>query len=130
MAIYASEAPVTSIGADPPEVLEAYAVEEEMRERRFSRNWFLFTAAAIAALFTLYFVVKAEARGAACFRHGVPAVCRSPAIEQKAKAIVLRRCKRCDPSDVTDWIYSFQMNRGPYESAAELASDVLQQVRR
>lgn len=121
---------MTSIGADPPEVLEAYAVEEEMRERRFSRNWFLFTAAAIAALFTLYFVVKAEARGAACVRHGVPAVCRSPAVEQQAKAIVLRQCRRCDRGKVADAIYSFQMNRGPYENAAELARDVLQQVRR
>ena len=116
---------------DPPEVLQAYAVEQEMRERRFSRNWTLLTLVAIAVLsLVIYFGMKAAAaQGAACIRHGVPAVCRSPAIEQQAKAIVLRKCRRCDRRKVADAIYSFQMNRGPYASAAELARDVLQQVK-
>lgn len=84
---------------------------------------------AAAAFFFAMVSTSAEARSAACIRHGVPAVCRSAAIEKQAKAIVLRQCKRCRSSDVTDWIYSLQMNRGPYASAPKLARDVLQQVR-
>lgn len=67
----------------------------------------------------------AAAGPACCVVYDVPAVCRSPVIEERAKAIVMRRCPRCAQADVTDWIFSYQMNRGPYESAAELAFDVL-----
>jgi hypothetical protein len=66
---------------------------------------------------------------ACCIRHGVPAICRSPVIERQAKAIVMRQCPRCNPRKVKDWIYSYQMNRGPYANAAHLAVDVLQQVK-
>lgn len=60
-----------------------------------------------------------------CGVHGVQAVCRSPVVEAQAKETVLRRCLHCPTSDVADWIFSYQMNRGPYASAADLARDVL-----
>lgn len=81
-------------------------------------------------LFPTLLIAASCSGPACCVAHGVPAVCRSPAIEQQAKAIVLRQCRRCDRGKVADAIYSFQMNRGPYASATELAHDVLQQVRR
>lgn len=62
---------------------------------------------------------------ACCVIYDTPAVCRSPILEAQAKAIVLRQCRRCAPREVTAWIYTFQMNRGPYESASELARHVL-----
>lgn len=66
---------------------------------------------------------------ACCVRYGVPAVCRSPVVEARAKAIVLRRCPRCAPADATGWIFSYQMNRGPYASETDLARDVLRAMR-
>lgn len=94
-----------------------------------SRMLLTLVGIAVIALIAYFWMKSASAQGAACIRHGVPAVCRSAAIEKQAKAIVLRHCRRCRSSDVTDWIYSLQMNRGPYASAEELARDVLQQVR-
>lgn len=61
---------------------------------------------------------------ACCVVYGVEAVCRSAVVEARARAIVLRRCPGCKPSAVTDWIYTFQMTEGPYESSKELAHDV------
>jgi len=62
---------------------------------------------------------------ACCVVDGVPAACRSPVIERQATATVQRRCPRCDPRAISDSIFSYQMNRGPYESADELARDAL-----
>lgn len=62
---------------------------------------------------------------ACCVVDGVAAVCRSAVIEARAKGIVMRRRPGCNRADVTDAIYSMQMNRGPYESEAELAGDAL-----
>lgn len=67
---------------------------------------------------------------ACCVVYGVAAVCRSSVVEERARGIVMRRCPRCLPSDVTDWIFSYQMNRGPYESAGDLAGDVLRAMGR
>lgn len=81
---------------------------------------------AFLAVLSLCFCTSALACSgpACCVRYGVAAVCRSPIIEARAKSIVLRRCPRCDVGAVTDWIFSYQMNRGPYASAGDLARDV------
>jgi hypothetical protein len=91
---------------------------------------------ALGVLFLLAITVtvaKAEPRctgPACCIRHGVQAVCRSYAIEKDAKAIVLRSRSGLISGDVTDWIFSLQMNRGPYKSAKALARDVLWAMQR
>jgi rare lipoprotein A len=66
---------------------------------------------------------------ACCVVYGVPAVCRSAAVEREAIRIALAKCPACNRSDVADAIYSLQMNRGPYASAADLAFDVLRAMR-
>lgn len=89
---------------------------------------------AVLALFGCLLLPSYVAAGpcsgpACCVVYGEPAVCRSPVVEARAKAIVMRRCPRCDAGAVTDWIFSYQMNRGPYERAPDLAGDVLQALR-
>lgn len=85
--------------------------------------------AALPLLCALSVPAQACTGPACCVRYGWPAVCRSLVIEERAKRIVMRRCQRCDQSDVTDLIFSYQMNRGPYESAGDLAVDVLRAMR-
>lgn len=60
---------------------------------------------------------------------GQPAVCRSEALESSAAAMVHRHCPGSSANVILDWVNTYQINEGPYSSAAQLARDVLLAMR-